>query len=82
MIPRKQRIKNNIEYKKIADDLYEYYKSISLKNKISYQILSPKKMILSYLKNNDDDSRLIKGWRKDLIDMNKITEITKDFFNA
>jgi ribonuclease D len=76
------KIKNNIEYKKIADDLYEYYKMVALKNNISYQIVSPKKMILSYLKNNDKNSRLINGWRKNLIDINKITEITKDFFHA
>ena len=80
-IPR-TKIKNNIEYKKIADDLYEYYKMVALKNNISYQIVSPKKMILSYLKNNDKNSRLINGWRKNLIDINKITEITKDFFHA
>ena len=80
-IPR-TKIKNNIEYKKIAEDLYEYYKMVALKNNISYQIVSPKKMILSYLKNNDKNSRLINGWRKNLIDINKITEITKDFFHA
>lgn len=80
-IPR-TKIKNNIEFKKIADDLYEYYKMVALKNNISYQIVSPKKMILSYLKNNDKNSRLINGWRKNLIDINKITEITKDFFHA
>ena len=80
-IPR-TKIKNNIEYKKIADDLYEYYRMVALKNNISYQIVSPKKMILSYLKNNDKNSRLINGWRKNLIDINKITEITKDFFHA
>ena len=80
-IPR-IKMKNNSEYKKIADDLYEYYKMIALKNNISYQIVSPKKMILSYLKNNDKNSRLINGWRKDLIDINKITEMTKDFFHA
>ena len=80
-IPR-TKIKNNIEHKKIADDLYEYYKIVALKNNISYQIVSPKKMILSYLKNNDKNSRLINGWRKNLIDINKITEITKDFFHA
>ena len=34
------------------------------------------------LKNNDKNSRLINGWRKDLIDINKVTEITKDFFHA
>ena len=80
-IPR-TKIKNNIEFKKIADDLYEYYKMVALKNNISYQIVSPKKMILSYLKNNDKNSRLINGWRKNLIDINKITEMTKDFFHA
>ena len=80
-IPR-TKIKNNIEYKKIAEDLYEYYKMVALENNISYQIVSPKKMILSYLKNNDKNSRLINGWRKNLIDINKITEITKDFFHA
>ncbi|MDB2461242.1 hypothetical protein N9W73_00345 [Gammaproteobacteria bacterium] len=78
-IPR-MKIKNNSEYKKIADDLYEYYKMVALKNNISYQIVSPKKMILSYLKYNDKNSRLINGWRKNLIDINKISEITKDFF--
>ena len=71
---------HNPEYKKIANELYDYYKSISLKNKISYQILSPKKMIFSYLKNKDDDSRLIKGWRKELIDMKKINSITSNYF--
>ena len=76
------KMKNNSEYKKIADELYEYYKMIALKNNISYQIVSPKKMILSYLKNNDKNSRLINGWRKDLIDINKIAKITKDFFHA
>lgn len=76
------KMKNNFEYKKIADELYEYYKMIALKNNISYQIMSPKKMILSYLKNNDKNSRLINGWRKDLIDINKITKITKDFFHT
>ena len=74
-------MKNNFEYKKIADELYEYYKMIALENNISYQIVSPKKMILSYLKNNDKNSRLINGWRKDLIDINKIKKITKDFFH-
>ena len=75
------KMKNNFEYKKIADELYEYYKMIALENNISYQIVSPKKMILSYLKNNDKNSRLINGWRKDLIDINKIKKITKDFFH-
>ena len=74
------KIKNNSEYKKIIDDLYEYYKLVAIKNDISYQIISPKKMILSYLKNNDKKSRLINGWRKDLIDINIVQSITKDFF--
>ena len=75
------KIKNNSEYKKIADELYEYYKLIALKNNISYQIISPKKMILGYLKNKDKDSRLINGWRKELIDIDKVRSITKDFFS-
>ena len=79
-IPR-IKMKNNSEYKKIADELYEYYKLIALKNNISYQIISPKKMILGYLKNKDKDSRLIKGWRKELIDIDKVRSITKDFFS-
>tara|TARA_B100000575_G_scaffold291309_1_gene296883 strand:- start:772 stop:1881 length:1110 start_codon:yes stop_codon:yes gene_type:complete len=70
------------EYKKIADALYEYYKSISVKNNISYQIVSPKKMIFSFLKNKDSDSRLISGWRKELIDMEKISNITDPYFDA
>ena len=39
-------------------------KNISIENKISYQILSPKKMVISYLKTKDNDSRLVTGWRK------------------
>ena len=68
-------------YKKIADDLYDYYKLVSLKNNISYQIVSPKKMIINYLKNKDDKSRLINGWRKKIIDINKISKITNPLFN-
>ncbi len=71
----------NSNYKKIADDLYEYYKLVSLKNNISYQILSPKRMIISYLKNKDDNSRLINGWRKEIIDIKKISKITNPLFN-
>ena len=70
------------EYKKIADDLYDYYKSISIKNNISYQIVSPKKMIFSFLKDKDGDSRLISGWRRELIDMKKISNITDAYFDA
>ena len=68
-------------YKQIADDLYDYYKLVSLKNNISYQIVSPKKMIINYLKNKDDKSRLINGWRKKIIDINKISKITNPLFN-
>jgi len=71
----------NSNYKKIADDLYEYFKSVSLKNNISYQIVSPKKMIINYLKNQDDNSRLINGWRKEIIDIDKISKITNPLFN-
>ena len=71
----------NSNYKKIADDLYDYYKLVSLKNNISYQIVSPKKMIINYLKNKDDKSRLINGWRKKIIDINKISKITNPLFN-
>ena len=74
--------KYNSNYKKIADDLYEYYKQVSLYNEISYQIVSPKKMILNYLRKKDSNSRLITGWRKEIIDMNKITEITNPYFNS
>jgi len=65
------------EYKKVVDELYEYYKNISIKNKISYQIFSPKKMILNYVKNPNKESKLINGWRKKLIDTKKISLITK-----
>ena len=71
----------NSNYKKIADDLYEYFKLVSLKNNISYQIVSPKKMIINYLKNQDDNSRLINGWRKEIIDIDKISKITNPLFN-
>ena len=74
--------KYNSNYKKIADDLYEYYKQVSLYNEISYQIVSPKKMILNYLRSKDSNSRLITGWRKEIIDINKITEITNPYFNS
>ena len=70
------------EYKRIADDLYTYYKSVSIENNISYQIVSPKKMIFSFLKNKDSDSRLISGWRRKLIDMEKISNITDSYFNT
>ena len=70
------------EYKKVSDELYEYYKFISVKNNISYQILSPKRLILTYLKNKDHKSRLVNGWRKELVDMQKIEDITKSIFNT
>ena len=70
------------EYKKVSDELYEYYKFISVKNNISYQILSPKRLVLNYLKNKDHESRLVNGWRKELIDMKKIEGITKSIFNT
>ena len=70
------------EYKKASDELYEYYKYISIKNNISYQILSPKRLILTYLKNKDNDSRLVNGWRKELVDIKKIENITQSIFNA
>ena len=76
-----KKIKNTDEYKRIAGDLYEYYKSISIENNISYQIVSPKKMILSYLNNGNNNSRLINGWRRELIDIDKISNITAPFFN-
>ena len=76
-----EKTKINSYYKKIANDLYDYYKLISLENNISYQILSPKKMIFSYLKNKDSNSRLINGWRKELIDIKKISSITQPYFN-
>ena len=44
--------------REIADDLYDYYKSVSIKNNISYQVVSPKKMILNYLREKDSKSRL------------------------
>lgn len=82
-MPKKEKkIKSNSNHKKTADDLYEYYKSISVQNKISYQIVSPKKMILNYLKNNDKNSRLINGWRRNLIDINEVKTITNDYFNG
>ena len=77
----REKAKINSYYKKIANDLYDYYKLISLENNISYQILSPKKMIFSYLKNKDSNSRLINGWRKELIDIKKISSITQPYFN-
>ena len=70
------------EYKKIADDLYQYYKSISLENNISYQIVSPKKMIFSYLNDKNNNSRLINGWRRELVDIDKISNITAPFFSV
>ena len=75
----KKNIKNKPqgEYKKVVNELYEYYKNISIKNKISYQILSPKKMILDYVKNPNTKSKLITGWRKKLVDTKKISLITK-----
>jgi len=75
----KKNIKNKPqgEYKKVVNELYEYYKNISIKNKISYQILSPKKMILDYVKNPNTKSKLITGWRKKLVDIKKISLITK-----
>ena len=79
---KNKKRKYNSNYKKIADDLYEYYKQVSLYNEISYQIVSPKKMILNFLRNNDCNSRLITGWRKEIIDINKITEITNPYFNS
>ena len=77
----KKELKYNSNYKKITHDLYEYYKNISIENKISYQILSPKKMVISYLKTKDNDSRLVTGWRKKIIDIDKITKITNPLFN-
>ena len=38
-------------------------------------------MIINYLKNQDDNSRLINGWRKEIIDINKISKITNPLFN-
>jgi len=70
------------EYKKASDELYEYYKFISIKNNISYQILSPKRLILTYLRNKDHESRLVNGWRKELVDMKKIENITKSIFST
>ena len=70
------------EFKKVSDELYEYYKFISVKNNISYQILSPKKLILNYLKNKDNNSRLVNGWRKELVDMKKIDNITQSIFST
>lgn len=69
------------QYKKVVDELYEYYKNISIKNKISYQIFSPKKMILNYVKNPNKKSKLINGWRKKLIDTKKISVILKSLSN-
>jgi hypothetical protein len=39
-------------------------------------------MILNYLKNNDKNSRLINGWRRNLIDINEVKTITNDYFNG
>ena len=52
----KINVNNLKEHKKIADDLYNYYKSVSIKHNISYQVVSPKKMILNYLKEKDSKS--------------------------
>ena len=79
--PTSKKINNMDEYKKIADDLYQYYKSISLENNISYQIVSPKKMIFSYLNDKNNNSRLINGWRRELVDIDKISNITATFFS-
>jgi len=73
---------NNLkEYKKIADDLYNYYKSVSIKNNISYQVVSPKKMIRNYLREKDSKSRLVSGWRRKLIDIDKVSNITDSYFD-
>ena len=34
-------------------------------------------MILNYLKKNDQKSRLITGWRKDVVNINKIKILLK-----
>ena len=39
----KINVNNLKEHKKIADDLYNYYKSVSIKHNISYQVVSQKK---------------------------------------
>ena len=39
-------------------------------------------MIFSFLKDKDGDSRLISGWRRELIDMKKISNITDAYFDA
>ena len=77
----KKTVKINDDDKKAINDLYEYYKLISEKNKISPQVLSPKKLILNYIKNKDKKSRLINGWRRELIDFNKVSLITEQVFN-
>ena len=38
-------------------------------------------MVISYLKTKDNDSRLVTGWRKKIIDIDKITKITNPLFN-
>ena len=77
-----KKIKINNDLKKVADELYNYFKLISDENKISYQILSPKKMVLNYLRKNDANSRLVTGWRKNIINIDKVNNITQDFFKT
>lgn len=77
-----KKIKNNNDLKKVADELYSYFKLISAENKISYQIFSPKKMVINYLRKNDQTSRLVTGWRKDVINIDKVNDITESFFNT
>ena len=36
-------------------------------------------MDINYLKKNDQKSRLVTGWRKDVININKIKNITETF---
>ncbi len=74
-------VKINNNDRKVVNDLYEYYKLISLKNEISPQVFTPKKLILDYIKNKDQHSRLINGWRRELIDLKKVSTITEQIFN-
>ncbi len=69
-------------YRHTLNELYEYYKIVSLKNHISHEIMSPKKLVLDFLKNNNRQSKLVNGWRKELIDIKKISSITEEFFNS
>ena len=36
-------------------------------------------MVINYLRKNDQTSRLVTGWRKDVINIDKVNDITESF---